>query len=136
MSTLTIPNSIDVGTPLDATEVQANNNAISSWANGNIDDDNMLSGYKIAPAFSTERRIWRAYGYDQASGVAGTSYLLTPENTSVSALTSGSAGNLRGRFYWDTTNYSVTGRTTYWRISAQFDTNNTAANIIYTVRIS
>lgn len=132
MSTLTIPNSIDVGTPLDATEVQANNNAISSWANGNIDDDNHSSGYKVVPLMNTERRIFDVYTYDQASTTSGTTYALVPFGA-IGTVVSGTSGNLNTRFYWDTANYSITGRTTYWRVAATFDTNSTAPNVAYTV---
>lgn len=132
MSTLTIPNSIDVGTPLDATEVQANNNAISSWANGNIDDDNHSSGYKVVPLMNTERRIFDVYTYDQASTTSGTTYAVVPLG-GIGTAVSGTSGNIYSRFYWYTGDYSITGRTTYWRILAAYDTNNTAANVIYTV---
>lgn len=44
MSTLTIPNSIVAGTPINSNPVNVNFAAIATWANGNVDNTNIGAG--------------------------------------------------------------------------------------------
>ena|SRR5271165_6003062 len=49
MTTLNIPNTFVVDTPADAPPVNANFTAISTWANGNVDQTNISGSAKLPP---------------------------------------------------------------------------------------
>lgn len=78
--TLTIPNSFVDGTAIVASPVNANNTAISTWANGNVANDNIKAAAGIV-----------------LSKLAQTSELFIKQGTGVSNVSSGQTGDTNPR---------------------------------------
>lgn len=132
MSTLTIPQPLTPGTLELGSQVQANFDAITTWAGGNVDDTNMASGYAVTPLYSVERGI--LFG----SINAVTSMDASSEHGVATAVTTGSGlPDLTGRcvFRYDSSVYAVSGKTTNLRLTVALCTGDTAPGVDFTVAL-
>lgn len=85
MPTVTLPNTIAVGTPRDVTKVQANFIALRDAINGTLDGDNFSTATRQALSLTDSSNVRRGHSLIATSeSVAGLSYaaLTTPDRVS------------------------------------------------------
>lgn len=119
MSTLTLPYAIANGAEENINHVMSNFRTIETWANNDIDDSNMASGYDITPTYNVDQLLYAtSYG---ASG-SGSPILFSRTNS----IQSGVQGSATGVFYWNSSTYQIAGRTTYLRMQVSLCTGGSA----------
>lgn len=119
MSTLNYPYTITAGTEENINQVMSNFRAIETWANNDIDDTNMASGYDISPTLATEELLLCA-GYNSSTT---TGVCLLTRRASGTVCASGAAGTGASVFYFDNSRYQVAGRTLTLRLQITACTN-------------
>lgn len=131
MTALTFTQPLTPTTPENATNLQTNFTTVTTWANGNVDDTNMASGYDVAPLYSVERTIFPGYINMITGMTAATSHGIGCVDAN--ALPYSLDGSCV--FRYDSTLYSVTGRTASFRLSVNLVTGGTSPGVNWTVAL-
>lgn len=123
MTTLTIPNNLRPLSQEDSADLYENFSDIATWANGNVDDTNMASGYKPGVYYGVDRLLYESMVVIEYPGQIG--YSTSTEPTPIQQV----GGEF---FYWYPALYSFTGRTTTLKMEIRISGGFTAPGCSFT----
>lgn len=129
MATLNITYTLTPGTAENVNHVQQNFSDVTTWANGNISDANLV------PSTGVYRTAHSLFTHDFFRDVGNGTTAATSSLMTGNAITSGSASssNLVHAFYIAAADYSITGRTPKMQVRAFALPNGTAPATTITV---
>lgn len=129
MAILSITNDFTPGTVADATQVNANNTSIETWANGNVSDDNFSSSAGVYTAYRSLTRGTMVF----PGGVSANTFPLAEFNGGSIAAAGASTDDIPNLLYLDDADWAITGRTPKLRVRAQCFVNGTPPGNTLTV---
>lgn len=133
MTTLSYPFTLVAGQPENVNQLNSNLNAVTTWANGNVDTTNLATSAKPATLRAPYQTISEAtFGVLTSTLVTGSGVYLPTLSSTLASGANASNVNPWVLITLDPTAYAVTGLTAKLRVVAATATNTVAATNNFT----